>query len=203
MASTITSEAQILGTSSVLRDAVRHLASVARVHQLPVLIEGGNRHRQGTGRPARAPAQPAPRPFLAINCSAIPTDLLESELFATRAGPSLARPTNMLGSSSGRTVGPSSWTRSASCRWPCSPRSYARFRTARFVVSAVATCARSMCGSLRRPTANLGEMVAARTFREDLFYRLSPDFRFGCGTVSPGPVAAPLSFGFLARMYAR
>ena len=29
----------------------------------------------------------------------------------------------MLGSSSGRTAGPSSWTRSTSCRWPCSPRS--------------------------------------------------------------------------------
>ena len=86
MASTITSEAQILGTSSVLRDAVRRLASVARVHQLPVLIEG----ETGTGKELAAQLvhqhSRRPGPFLAINCSAIPTDLLESELFGYARG---------------------------------------------------------------------------------------------------------------------
>ena len=86
MASTITSEAQILGTSSVLRDAVRRLANVARVHQLPVLIEG----ETGTGKELAAQLvhQHSRRPgrFFAINCSAIPTDLLESELFGYARG---------------------------------------------------------------------------------------------------------------------
>ena len=86
MASTSTIEAQIIGTSSVLRDAVRRLATVARIHRLPVLIQG----ETGTGKELAAQLvhQHSRRPgrFVAINCSAIPTDLLESELFSYARG---------------------------------------------------------------------------------------------------------------------
>ena len=86
MASPLTIEAQIIGTSSVLRAAVRRLATVARVHRLPILIEG----ETGTGKELAAQLvhQHSRRSgrFCAINCAAIPTDLLESEVFGYARG---------------------------------------------------------------------------------------------------------------------
>lgn len=74
------------GESSAVRDVSRLIRQVA-VHDSSVLILG----ESGTGKElaARAIHEASPRrqrPFIAINCGAIPAELLESELFGHEKG---------------------------------------------------------------------------------------------------------------------
>ncbi|WP_150276744.1 sigma-54-dependent Fis family transcriptional regulator [Halopseudomonas salina] len=76
----------ILGTSPALMDAVRATIQVAR-SDAPVMLLG----ESGTGKEkfARMTHQQSDRrekPFICINCAAIPADLLESELFGHAKG---------------------------------------------------------------------------------------------------------------------
>ena len=72
---------QILHRSAVMQRLLQRAAKVA-LRSVPVLIEGGS----GTGKEllARAIHAASPRraqPFIAVNCGAIPAELVESELF--------------------------------------------------------------------------------------------------------------------------
>ncbi len=76
----------ILGTSETLRSAL-HLAHIAAGSTAPVLLYG----ETGTGKELFAQAihndgDRRNRPFVAINCGAIPKELLESELFGYEEG---------------------------------------------------------------------------------------------------------------------
>ena len=76
----------IVGTSLVIRELKKE-ALKASTNQFPVLITGDS----GTGKElfAQAIHHASPRklyPFVRINCSAIPKDLLESELFGYEKG---------------------------------------------------------------------------------------------------------------------
>src|SRR5262245_37058650 len=74
------------GSSAAIRDVTRLIRQVA-AHDSSVLILG----ESGTGKElaARAVHEASPRrqrPFVAINCGAIPAELLESELFGHEKG---------------------------------------------------------------------------------------------------------------------
>lgn len=76
----------IIGTSKGINTA-KHIAKIAAQNDAPVLILG----ETGTGKElfAQAIHNSSPRydkPFLAINCGAIPKELLESELFGYEEG---------------------------------------------------------------------------------------------------------------------
>jgi transcriptional regulator of acetoin/glycerol metabolism len=76
----------IVGTSPALREAVRIARAAAR-NALPVLLLG----ESGTGKEVVAQAihagsARASRPFVAVNCAAIPRELLEAELFGYVGG---------------------------------------------------------------------------------------------------------------------
>lgn len=77
---------EILGNSPVMIDVVKTAARVAVTH-LPVMIRG----ESGTGKEliARLIHRKSPRaekPFVAVNCGALPDTLLESELFGHTRG---------------------------------------------------------------------------------------------------------------------
>ncbi len=77
---------RIIHRSAVMRRLLRRAERVA-LRSVPVLIEG----ESGTGKEllARAIHAASPRrdrPFIAVNCGAIPAELVESELFGHRKG---------------------------------------------------------------------------------------------------------------------
>jgi transcriptional regulator of acetoin/glycerol metabolism len=80
--------ADILGESPSLQDALRLARAVARGHGLkPILILG----ESGTGKEVLAHAihsesERVDRPFVAVNCGALPRELVESELFGYSSG---------------------------------------------------------------------------------------------------------------------
>lgn len=85
---------QIIGESKAIRLAVGRAAKAA-IRNVPVLIQGDS----GTGKEmfARAIHQGSNRsagPFIAINCAAIPGELLESELFGHKKGAFTGAETN-------------------------------------------------------------------------------------------------------------
>ena len=79
-------DTQLIGQSDAMRRLREHIAQIAG-HYLSVLIQG----ETGTGKEvvARLVHQcsgRAERPFVAINCAAIPENLIESELFGYQKG---------------------------------------------------------------------------------------------------------------------
>ncbi len=79
-------EKNIIGNSTVMRDVYKTIGKVAP-SDITVLVEG----ESGTGKELVARAihfnsRRIGKPFVAINCAAIPKDLLESELFGFEKG---------------------------------------------------------------------------------------------------------------------
>jgi len=87
----------------------------------------------------------AAAPYVAINCAAIPENMLEATLFGTRKAPSRAHSAHMPANSSRRKAAPCCWTRFRKWIWDCRRKSCAYCRSARSNASAAAAPSVSTC----------------------------------------------------------
>jgi serine/threonine-protein kinase PknK len=164
--------AGLIGTSAAMR---RVYALIERLKdiEVPVLVTG----ESGTGKEmvARAVHQAGPRarrPFVGVNCAAIPANLLESELFGSVRGAFTGADRDRLGlfrEADGGTllldeIGEMPQKMQAS-----------------LLRSLQEKCVRPVGGTKEEPVdvrliaatnRDLAKMVSAGTFREDLYYRL-------------------------------
>ena len=133
----------ITGSEAMTR--VIELGKRAAKSTIPVLIEG----ESGVGkeliaRAIQGESARAGKPFVTVNCGAIPENLVESILFATRRAP-LPAPRRSMPANSSRPIRARCFsTRSASCR--STPRSscFALCKTARSIRSARSSRSRSI-----------------------------------------------------------
>ena len=122
---------EIVGNSAALRRVLRQVEVVAPT-DANVLILG----ETGTGKElvAQAIHRLSPRrklPFVTLNCAAIPTGLLESELFGYEKGAFTGALSQKMGRFELAHRGPCSWMRWATSRWICSLSFSARCRRRR------------------------------------------------------------------------
>ena len=106
---------RIVGQSPAIREAIELAKSVAASSATSVLILGeSGMGKELVARAIHAPARGATRPFVAVNCAALPESLLESELFGHERGAFTGRRARPRRASSRRpTAARSSSTRSA------------------------------------------------------------------------------------------
>jgi DNA-binding NtrC family response regulator len=164
---------EIIGTSTALQAVFRLVEKVAPTNT-NILIQG----ESGTGKEliARAIHHNSPRadrPFVAVNCGAIPETLLESELFGHTKGAFTGAVTNKLGlfrSAEGGTVFLDEVGEISAAMQVRLLRALQEHEVVPLGSSApVSFDARIICATNR----DLEKEVTEGRFREDLFYRLN------------------------------
>jgi two-component system repressor protein LuxO len=161
-----------IGTSDTMKRIHGTIASVAR-SMATVFITG----ESGTGKElcalaVHANSNRANGPFIALNCGAIPQDLLESEVFGHMKGSFTGAISDKPGRRRRRMAARCSWTKSA--RWPRPLQTkLLRFLQTSTVQPVGATRPRKVnvrivCATNRDPL----DAVRRGHFREDLYYRL-------------------------------
>ena len=186
----------MIGSSPAFRHAVDEATQVAR-SDVSVLLLG----ESGTGKELLAAhihreSPFAPGPFVKVNCAAIPTELIESELFGHEKGAFTGAAPCGAASSSRRTAARSFSTRSATCTKRRRPSCCGFCRTASCNVEASSPFT-SACASSPPPTAS-----STSSSRRASFARTSTT---GCVSSDPlaGAARAPAGHRRSRRLFSR
>lgn len=157
---------RLLGTSPQMVE-VRHLIRRLAHSLVPVYISG----ESGTGKEQAARtihelSDRADKPFIAVNCGAIPENLMESEFFGYKKGSFTGADQDRLGFSNTLTAALCSLTKLPICRLPCRSNSCAPFKKKPCAVSAMRGKPLWMCALFVQPikTSKLW-LKAARSVR--------------------------------------
>jgi formate hydrogenlyase transcriptional activator len=161
----------IIGKSAVLRKVLRRVETVAPA-DATVLIYG----ETGTGKEliARAIHNLGPRQphaFVKLNCAAIPTGLLESELFGHERGAFTGAIAQRIASSADH--GTVFLDEIGDLPLELQPKLLRVLQDREFERLGSGRTLRSDARLIAATNADLGAMVEARRFRADLFYRLN------------------------------
>jgi len=164
---------QIIGSSPELEFVLKAVELVAPTDST-VLIQG----ETGTGKElvARAIHKISPRcnqPFVVVNCAAIPSDLLESELFGYERGAFTGAVTQKIGRFESAHKGTIFLDEIGDLRPEMQPKLLRLIQEQEFVRLGGTRSLRVDVRVVAATNRNLAEMVEQNEFRSELFYRLN------------------------------
>ncbi len=165
--------AGLIAISEPMMKVCRTIEKVAPTNATVLLLGESGTGKEVLARAVHAQSPRAEKPFVAINCAAIPDTCSKANCSATRRAPSPAPSSRPRASSSTRTAARCSSTRSATCRSRCRPSCCGSCRTVSSNASVAATASRWTCASSARPTRTCRTLIKDGGFREDLYYRIS------------------------------
>ena len=113
------------------------------------------------------------KPFIAVNCAAIPDNLIESELFGHEKGSFTGATGQRIGKFELCDGGRFSWTRSATWRFPTQTKILRVLQQGDIQRVGGSETIKVDVRIIAATNKDLEEMVRAKTFREDLYYRLN------------------------------
>lgn len=166
-------KAMLVGDSSCMA-AVRRLIRIIAPTDAPVLLNGSTGSgKEVAARAIHAAAAGPERPFVAVNCGAIPAELIESELFGHEKGSftgAIDRRIGRFEAANGGTlfldeIGDMPLAAQVRLLRVLEVRSFERVGSTKLIPFT----GRIVCASHRA----LSEEIAAGRFREDLWYRLN------------------------------
>ncbi len=165
--------AGIAGTSRALAEVFRQVLVAAPV-PVAVLITG----ESGTGKTAIArtlheSSPRAPKPFVELNCAAIPEGLFESELFGAEKGAHSTATRRIEGKVDAARGGTLFLDEVGEMPFAVQSKLLTFLQSRRYYRLGGATPVEADVRVVAATNADLPELVAERRFREDLYYRLN------------------------------
>jgi formate hydrogenlyase transcriptional activator len=192
----------IIGNSPRLREVIEDIRIVAPADS-SVLIHG----ETGTGKEliAHAIHDLSPRksyPFIKVNCSAIPTGLLESELFGHERGAFTGAIAQKIGRFELANKGTLFLDEIGDIPLELQPKLLRVLQEQEFERLGSTCTQRVNVRVLAATNADLTAMVAEKRFRSDLYYRLNV-FPIAVPSLRERPEDVPLLVRYFVRMHAR
>ena len=181
-------------------ERVLHLACQVARADVPVLITGPN----GTGKERiaeiiQANSQVADGPFVVLNCGALPSELIEAELFGADAGAYTGASKAREGKFEAADGGTLFLDEIGNLPLAGQMKLLRVLETGRFERLGSNRERQVKVRVVSATNADLSAMIRAGTFREDLFYRLNViELRLPPLSARPGDIL-PLAQSFLAR----
>ena len=166
-------EEEIVGISAAMENIKNLIRRVARSSATVLLLGETGTGKELAARMVHAQSDRADRPFVAINCAALPETLLESELFGHEAGAftgAMERKAGRFELAEGGTLFLDEIAEVA----PTTQVKLLRVLQEREIVRVGGTeTIRCDVRIIAATNRNLAEEMAAKRFREDLYYRLN------------------------------
>ncbi|MEZ4320713.1 MAG: sigma 54-interacting transcriptional regulator [Myxococcota bacterium] len=164
---------ELVGTSQALANLLQELAMVAPL-DLAVLLQGPTGSgKTSVARVIHASSPRASHAFVELNCAAIPTDLLESELFGAERGAHSTATQRMTGKVEMAHRGTLFLDEVAELPLPAQAKLLQFLQSGQYYPLGSPTPRTSNARVIAATNRDLQEAVAAREFRADLYYRLN------------------------------